>query len=126
MAYTDEQLLQFGRTVGDLIRGLRSDIDALKEAPQTEKANNSWQEGRRFARSRGYGDADLERLENFMVGRGIANHGDAMKLDPVGGLTSQFWGIGGIPKDEMDALMSGDFDLAERLGVTRALSGEDE
>jgi hypothetical protein len=124
VAYTEEQLQQAGRALANEIRALKERQDALESGPVRQQMQADWDSGRRHARSRGYGDGELDRLEtDIMVRKGIVSHADAMRLDPTPP-SGKGWFLKGLPADELKLAMEGKLDEFERLSTSRALRGE--
>jgi hypothetical protein len=124
--YTDEQVAQAQRVAQELARD-RQELTQRVERLEAKPTVDSWQQenaqGRAIAREKGYSAAEIDRLENFMVQRGIAHHQDAIAVDPTPP-TSRFWRLGAIPEDEMDMLMKGDETGFLSTSIRRALNGE--
>ncbi len=121
---SDEQIAavqQRERQLAEYFSSLEGRIQGLEQKPGADSMSEQWSNGRKHARSKGYNDQDINRLEEFMEKRSVWHHSDAMRLDPVGP-SPKLWGIGGLPEDEMRLLTNGDLDGFERLAVSRALS----
>src|ERR1051325_6712756 len=98
--YSDDDIRTAGRILGDAIRTLDGRLGALEGKPQREALAEQWQEGRKYARSKGYGDRDLEQLESYMVKEGISQHRHAIAVDPVGPSGGSHWFLNALPEDE--------------------------
>jgi len=61
-----------------------SERHSLPESkPAADAMAETWRAGQQYARSKGYGNAELGQLEAFMAERGIVNRSDAMRVAPV-------------------------------------------
>jgi hypothetical protein len=124
--YDDAQVQQAQEVVRELARerqALAARVDALEAKPVLDNFQADTARGRAIARDKGYGPAEIDRLENFMAERGILHHQDAIRVDPVPPDT-RFWKLGGLPQDEFDALMKGDDAGFLNTSIRRALNGE--
>ena len=124
--YTDEQVLTAQKVAQELARDraeLTRRVEQLEAQPVLDNFQADTARGRAIARDKGYGPAEIDRLENFMVQRGIVHHQDAIAVDPTPP-TSRFWKLGGLPQDEFDMLMKGDDAGFLSLSTRRALNGE--
>jgi len=81
--YSDADLAAAGRALAAGINDLRSRIEGLESKPAADAMAETWRAGQQYARSKGYGNAELGQLEAFMAERGIVNRSDAMRVAPV-------------------------------------------
>jgi hypothetical protein len=121
--YSDEQLAEAGRALAESIRNNNARIEGLEAKPAVDRMQQQWNEGRALAKYKGYGPEDLQRLEDLMVQRGIANHADAMKVSPIQPDTTG-WLLNRLQPDERQRLMNQDYSGFEHLAINRALNGE--
>ena len=122
MAYSEQELEAAGRQLAEGIRQLNQRIEAVEGRPAVDSATQQWNEGRQVAVDQGYSGQELERLEQFMVSRGVSHHVDAIFLDP-GRPTGSAKILGGLQQDELDQLLSGDTEGFLQKSLSR-LKGE--
>jgi hypothetical protein len=111
------------RAVVQLLNRQEDRLNRLEANPARESLERGFVQGRQRAMANGFHGEDLERLENWMEQKCIVDHDVAMKASGVSPSTKARI-LGGIPKEELEALMNGDDDAYLRMSVARVQSEE--
>src|SRR5580704_2615423 len=119
--YRSTNLANAGRALAERIPNLNNRLEGLEGQPARDRMQASWDAGRNALKHQGWGRTDIETLEQYMVERGVADHGIAAASFPYKP-SGKGWLLNRLEVDEKSALESGDDDGFLSLAISRALA----